>query len=78
MSKATNNIVFAEYYKRSEGRRIDYKRQAVVMSRKEIKDWVNGMMSATDPDNPRRGDLMRFYQNMKLDGHLKSCVENRI
>ena len=78
LSKATNNVVFAEYYKRSEGRRIDYKRQAVVMSRKEIKDWVNGMMSATDPDNPRRGDLMRFYQNMKLDGHLKSCVENRI
>lgn len=78
MAKASRNIVVAEYYKRSEGKRVDYKRQATVMSRKQIKDWTNGMIAATDPDNPKRGDLMRFYENMKLDGHLKSCVENRI
>ena len=78
LSKASNIVVLAEYYKRSEGKRIDYKRQATIMSRKQIKDWTNGMIAATDPDNPRRGDLMRFYENMKLDGHLKSCVENRI
>lgn len=78
LSKASNMVVLSEYYKRNDGRRIDYKRQATVMTRKEIKDWSNGMISATDPDNPRRGDLMRFYQNMKLDGHLRSCVENRI
>lgn len=78
LSKVSNTFVFSEYYKRGGGNRIDYKRQAVFMSRKEVEDWTRAIMAATDPDDPRLGNWMRFRQNMKLDGHLMSCIENRI
>lgn len=78
LSKASNNFLFAEYYKRSSGKHVDYMRQAVQLNRKEIEDYIRAVMSATDPDDPRLGDWMRFRQNMKLDSHLVSCVENRI
>lgn len=78
LSKASNNFVFAEYFKRSDGKRVDYTRQAVQLNRKEIEDYIRAVMSATDPNDPRLGDWMRFRQNMKLDSHLMSCVENRI
>lgn len=79
LSKASNMIVYAEYYKRSDGgKRIDFKRQATMMVAKTIDDWKRSLMSGTDPDNPRLGDWMRFRDNMKQDGHLMSCVENRI
>ena len=74
-----NNKIFAEYYKRSNGgNKVDWKRQANMLQAKEIKDWKNGVMSATDPENPRRGDLMRFYQNLMLDNHLASVIDTRI
>lgn len=71
-----NNIV-AEYHERSisEG---SYKRQAVHYQAKEIKDWVTGVMSATDPDNPRRSLLYRFYQNLLTDEHLQTTIDNRV
>ncbi|WP_165025614.1 DUF935 family protein [Dysgonomonas sp. ZJ279] len=78
LSKASNLYVFNEYHKRSIGKKIDYTRQASNMSRKEIRDWSNAIMAATDPDNPRLGGWLRFRQNMSLDGHLMSCIENRI
>lgn len=78
LSKTSNNTIIAEYHKRSPNKRVDYTRQASLMSKKEIDDWKRGIASATDPTNPRRGDLMRFYQAIKLDGHTMSCVENRI
>jgi SPP1 gp7 family putative phage head morphogenesis protein len=78
LAKASNNFVFAEYYKRSQGKQIDYTRQAVQLNRKEIEDYIRAVTNATDPDDPRLGDWMRFIQNMKLDAHLMSCVENRI
>jgi len=78
LSKASNNFVYAEYYKRSDGKRVDYTRQAVQLNRKEIEDYIRAVMSASDPDEPRLGDWMRFRQNMKLDSHLMSCVENRV
>ncbi|MDR0872997.1 MAG: DUF935 family protein [Prevotellaceae bacterium] len=74
-----NNAVFAEYYKRSsEGKKADWTRQANTLNAKEIKDWKSGVMAATDPENPRRGDLMRFYQALLLDNHLASVIDTRI
>ena len=78
VSKVDSITVFAEYYKRSSGKKAEWNRQSINMSAKEIKDWKNGLMQATDPENPRRGTLMRFYQNMMTDLHLGSCVDNRI
>jgi hypothetical protein len=74
---ASNAKVFNEYYNRTSGR-IDYKRQAVILRKKTIEDWIRAMMSATDPENPRRGDLMRLYYNFKTDLHLMSCIDNRV
>jgi hypothetical protein len=73
-----NNVIFAEYYKRGGGSRADWKRQANMLQAKKIKDWKNGVMAATDPENPRRGDLMRFYQSLLLDNHLASVIDTRI
>jgi len=71
-----NNAIFAQYYKRSASK-ADLKRQATVLEAKEIKDWKNGVMAATDPENPRRGDLWRFYQSLYLDNHLSSVIDTR-
>lgn len=76
LKNVENNKIFAEYYKRSKG--IDYSRQAVNLHAKQISDYTRAMMGATDPDNPRRGELMRVYQSLLLDLHLQSCIENRI
>lgn len=47
-----------------------YKRQAVVYREKTIDDWIMAVTSATDPDDPRRGLLYRFYQSLYNDEHL--------
>lgn len=73
-----NSAVFAEYYKRGGGKKADWKRQPEMLRAKEIKDWKNGVAAATDPDNPRRGELMRFYQSLLLDNHLASVIDTRI
>lgn len=73
-----NNSIFAEYYKRSSATKANYTRQANLLQPKEIKHWKNGITAATDPENPRRGDLMRFYQNLLLDNHLASVIDTRI
>jgi hypothetical protein len=73
-----NNAIFAEYYKRGGGNKAEWKRQANTLQAKEIKDWKNGVMAATNPENPRRGDQMRFYQGLLLDNHLASVIDTRI
>ncbi len=78
LSKIDSSAIVNEYHNRGKGKSIDYTRQAVTLHRKEVKDYTNAVVSATDPDNPRLGDWMRFREVMKLDGHLMSCVENRI
>lgn len=78
LSKIDSSAIVKEYHNRGKGKSIDYTRQAVTLHRKEVKDYTNAVVSATDPDNPRLGDWMRFREIMKLDGHLMSCVENRI
>lgn len=77
LRKAKNNNLFAEYYKRSE-KGAPWKRQATLYEKKEFEDFTKAVMTATDPENPRRGDLMRFYQTCMTDLHLGSCVDNRI
>ncbi len=77
LSKAKPGNVFAEYYSRTRSR-AEFKRQSTSYNAKEIKDWKLAIMSATDPDNPRRGDLMRFYQSLRLDNHLSSVIDTRI
>lgn len=77
LSKVKNNSLFAEYVNRTD-KKAPWKKQTMAISAKEIKDWINAIMSATDPLNPRRGDLMRFYQNCKSDLHLVSCIDTRI
>ncbi len=79
LSKIDSSAIVKEYHNRGKGgKSIDYTRQAVTLHRKEVKDYTNAVVSATAPDNPRLGDWMRFREIMKLDGHLMSCVENRI
>lgn len=78
LSRASDLFVIAEYHKRASGGAVDYKRQSVALSKKEIDNFIRAVMAGTDPENPRLGDWMRFVENMRLDGHLMSCVENRI
>lgn len=78
ISKADRKTILNAYYSKSKGRPIDWKRQTQNMSAKKIEDWKMSLMSATDPDNPRRGDLMRFYNNLLTDLHLSACIENRV
>jgi hypothetical protein len=73
-----NNAIFAEYHKRSSGKKADWTRQVNTLQAKEIKNWKNGVMAATDPENPRRGELMRFYHALLLDNHLASVIDTRI
>ncbi len=78
ISKADRKTILNAYYSKNKGRPIDWKRQAQNMSAKKIEDWKMALMSATDPDNPRRGELMRFYNNLLTDLHLSACIENRV
>ncbi|MEI8087201.1 MAG: DUF935 family protein [Paludibacter sp.] len=78
LSRVKNNSVFNEYYKRSSAQKADWTRIAQNYKAKTIKDWTMAVMMATDPINPRRGELMRFFESLKLDLHLCSCVDNRI
>lgn len=75
---APNNKLFAEYHNRTQRRRLGYNKQAVNMQAKTLSDWKFALMTATDPNNPMRGDLMRFYlNNLMLDDHLGSVIETR-
>lgn len=77
LSHVRSNNLFAEYYNRSD-KKAQWKRQATTYSKKEINDWKVAVMAATDPENPRRGLLMRFYQSLMLDLHLASIIDTRI
>jgi SPP1 gp7 family putative phage head morphogenesis protein len=77
LSRVKSNSLFAEYYNRTD-KKANWKRQATTYNAKEIKDWKTAVMSATDPDEPRRGELMRFYQSLMLDNHLASVIDTRI
>ncbi|WP_010664923.1 phage portal protein family protein [Marinilabilia salmonicolor] len=78
LSRIKNNNLYNEYHNRSDGKKANWKRQAITYQKKDIEDWTVAIMSATDPENPRRGLLMRFYQSLMLDLHLGSCIDNRI
>jgi hypothetical protein len=77
LSIVKSSTFYAEYYNRTDNK-IDYTRQADNYSKKEIATWTRAVMAATDPDNPTRGELMRFYKSLMLDLHLGSCIDNRI
>lgn len=77
LAKASRNVVVSEYHKRSNGKRIDYTRQVTQLNRKEVKDYVNAVMAATDPENPRMSDWYRFRQIFHNDDEVISCAENR-
>lgn len=55
-----------------------YKRQPTSYREQDVDRWTRAIMAATDPDNPTRGELMRFYQNLMLDDHLASTIDSRI
>lgn len=79
VNRMSNSKLFGEYYKRSEAASpIDWTQQAQNFTAKTIEDWVTAVMAATNPTDPRRGQLMRFFNSLKLDLHLMSCVDNRI
>lgn len=74
-----------EYYFRMDGSEASpssvgasYKRQAIVYREKTIDDWIMSVTSATDPDDPRRGLLYRFYQALYNDEHLQTTIDNRV
>lgn len=76
--------VLNEYYFRMDGSGMQsvsgaaYKRQAVVYREKTIDDWIMAVTAATDPDDPRRGLLYRFYQSLYNDEHLQTTIDNRV
>lgn len=76
LSHADYRNVANEYH----GRQTEslYKRQSVVYQEKDITDWQRAVTAATDPDDPRRGLLYRFYQNLYLDEHLQTTIDNRV
>lgn len=76
-SRATNNEIFAEYHRRTASK-AEWKRTADILSAKEIRDWRVAVATATNPEDPRRDPLMRFYRSMMLDSHLMSVVDTRI
>ncbi|GEM_PF-243382 len=76
LSRIKSSSLYAEYYKRGE-KGAPWKREPTAYKRKEIKDWTNAVMAATDPDNPRRGELGRFYKSLMLDPHLASVIDTR-
>jgi len=79
LSKADNGKIFGEYYKRTEAAsKVDWTKQATNFTSKTIDNWVSAVMAATNPDDPRRGLLMRFFASLKLDLHLMSCIDGRI
>lgn len=43
-----------------------------------LKNWKLFIMQATDRENPTRGPLMRFNENLMIDNHLASVIESRI
>lgn len=64
--------VLNEYYYRMDSSGLPtsgtmYKRQAVVYREKTIDDWIMSVTAATDPDDPRRGLLYRFFQSLYND-----------
>lgn len=77
LSRVRSNSLFGEYYNRTD-KKVSYSRQSTRFERKEITDWKKAVLTATDPENPRRGDLMRFYQSLRLDPHLSSVIDTRI
>lgn len=77
LSRVKSNSLFAEYYNRSD-KKAPWTKQATNYGKKEINDWKVAVISATDPENPRRALLARFYQNLKLDLHLASVIDTRI
>ena len=78
LSRVKNSSIYGEYYKRTDSNKADWTKLAKNYKAKTIKDWTLAVLMATDPLNPRRAELMRFYESLKLDLHLGSCVDNRI
>ena len=77
--------ILNEYYFRMDGSGASpsssgasYKRQAIVYREKTIDDWIMSVTSATDPEDPRRGLLYRFYQALYNDEHLQTTIDNRV
>ena len=77
LSRVKNNSLFAEYYARND-KSASYTKQAINYQTKQINDWKIAVMAATDPENPRHGLLMRFYQSLMLDLHLSGIIDTRI
>ena len=79
VDRVSNTKLFGEYYKRTDKKSpIDWTKQSQNYTAKTIEDWMLAVLAATNPDDPRRGLLMRFFNSLKLDLHLMSCVDNRI
>ena len=52
-------------------------RQVLRMTQ-SIENWRAGMRSAESIINPTRRILYTLYEDIKLDGHLESCLQKRI
>ena len=81
LRSATFKKLANTFYLRGGGtstQKIAYERQSADMRTKEIKDWQTAVMSATDPDNPRRELLYFIYQSLLRDDDLQATIENRV
>lgn len=81
LRNATFRKVATIFYESGGGvsnKKIPYQRQGADMRTKEIKDWQNAVMYATDPNNPRRDALYFIYQSLLRDDDLQATIENRV
>lgn len=49
----------------------------IIMATQEISNWKNAINAARSIFNPRRRMLMELFDNIKIDGHLESVMEQR-
>ena len=79
-----NNKPFFKFFNR--GKKITPKDKGIIVkivqeaknrSRKEIQDWRQALELAENPEEPRRYLLHDLYDELMIDGHLKSIIQTR-
>lgn len=64
--------------KRSEGYVTRIVPKAISQARQDIATWKTALREANNVEMPKRIRLQRLYNDIMLDAHLMSQIENRI
>lgn len=63
--------------KDKKGKRLPYVPKSVFKSRKDIADWIRAQTSAESAERPTNYELQLLYNDIFIDAHLFSQIENR-